>query len=447
MPFNPATAVFARIWRFVDRFLPGDDVTRQDLDLMADDLAEGINAALRNNLNFVGDWIAGSAFPTQRPDGTPVRARDTWRVATAGTVGGISFDVDDYLTALVPSPGTLYANNWIKIPSLLIPSVLTLVDEAQDIRDEVSTLFTDFDTRYLGSKTGDPSTDNDGNALIDGALYWNSVLKRLRIYDLDATSWTETSLVGDAYAQKAQNLNDLTSKATAIANLFGTTALTDWQGYYPRVKADASGLEFRTPAQTREDIGAASTADIASAVPPGTIIHFAGSAAPTGYLKANGALVSRVTYANLFAAIGTLYGAGDGVSTFALPDLRGEFLRAWDDGRGVDSGRAFGTAQSSQNLSHSHSGSTDTAGSHSHTASTSTDGAHTHSESAWVAGAEGLTGGGNTMGTGTTGAAGAHSHTVFVNVAGAHSHALSISSSGGAEARPRNIALLACIKT
>lgn len=67
----------------------------------------------------------------------------------------------------------------------------------------------------------------------------------------------------------------------------------------------------------------------------GVIGFFAGSSAPSGYLKANGALVSRTTYATLFAAIGTTFGAGDGSTTFALPDLRGEFLRGWDDGRGT----------------------------------------------------------------------------------------------------------------
>ena len=79
---------------------------------------------------------------------------------------------------------------------------------------------------------------------------------------------------------------------------------------------------------------------------PGMIAHFAMSSAPAGWLKANGAAVSRSTYSTLFAAIGTLYGAGDGSTTFNLPDLRGEFLRGFDDARGVDSGRVFGSAQS-----------------------------------------------------------------------------------------------------
>ena len=86
--------------------------------------------------------------------------------------------------------------------------------------------------------------------------------------------------------------------------------------------------------------------DLAGMIPSGAVMYFAGQTAPTGWLKANGAAVSRTTYAALFAAIGTTYGAGDGHSTFNLPDLRAEFVRGWDDGRGIDSGRAFGSAQS-----------------------------------------------------------------------------------------------------
>lgn len=92
----------------------------------------------------------------------------------------------------------------------------------------------------------------------------------------------------------------------------------------------------------------------AAAAPAGCVQFFATVTAPTGWLKADGALVSRTTYADLFAAIGTTFGAGDGSTTFGLPDLRGEFIRAFDDGRGVDTGRVFGSAQASQMQSHTH---------------------------------------------------------------------------------------------
>ena len=77
----------------------------------------------------------------------------------------------------------------------------------------------------------------------------------------------------------------------------------------------------------------------------GEVAFFACSTPPSGWLKANGAAVSRTTYAALFAAIGTTFGAGDGRTTFNLPDLRGEFLRCLDDGRNIDRGRRLGSAQ------------------------------------------------------------------------------------------------------
>lgn len=80
-------------------------------------------------------------------------------------------------------------------------------------------------------------------------------------------------------------------------------------------------------------------------VPPGTLIFHCANSAPSGFLKANGAAVSRTTYSALFSAIGTTFGAGNGSTTFTLPDLRGEFPRGWDDGRGVDSDRGFGSFQ------------------------------------------------------------------------------------------------------
>lgn len=86
----------------------------------------------------------------------------------------------------------------------------------------------------------------------------------------------------------------------------------------------------------------------------GAIIGFGMNAAPSGFIKANGAIVSRTTYASLFVKYGTIYGIGDGSTTFKLPDYRGIWQRGWDDGRGVDSGRVFGVEQLDAFKEHSH---------------------------------------------------------------------------------------------
>src|ERR1035437_8428703 len=77
--------------------------------------------------------------------------------------------------------------------------------------------------------------------------------------------------------------------------------------------------------------------------PAGTIQHFANATAPHGYLECNGQSVSTTTYPELFAAIGYLYG-GSGAA-FNVPDLRGQFVRSYDDGRNVDPGRVMGSFQ------------------------------------------------------------------------------------------------------
>jgi microcystin-dependent protein len=89
-------------------------------------------------------------------------------------------------------------------------------------------------------------------------------------------------------------------------------------------------------------------------VPSGAVAHFARNTAPTGWLKANGAAVSRTTYASLFSAIGTTFGVGDGSTTFNLPDLRGYFTRNWADNGSIDSGRSFGSTQADELKSHNH---------------------------------------------------------------------------------------------
>jgi len=71
----------------------------------------------------------------------------------------------------------------------------------------------------------------------------------------------------------------------------------------------------------------------------GIVFAYAGTTPPPGWLLCNGQAVSRTVYANLFARIGTAHGAGDGVTTFNLPDYRGRFLRGVDGGAGRDPDR------------------------------------------------------------------------------------------------------------
>lgn len=85
------------------------------------------------------------------------------------------------------------------------------------------------------------------------------------------------------------------------------------------VPAGASALAAGDVADTRI------VAHAPSAFPPGTVIPYAGATIPSGWLRCNGQTVSRTTYARLFAVLGTTFGAGDGSTTFAVPDLRGRF--------------------------------------------------------------------------------------------------------------------------
>jgi microcystin-dependent protein len=100
--------------------------------------------------------------------------------------------------------------------------------------------------------------------------------------------------------------------------------------------------------------GSITSPTVTAAAPAGMVASFAMATPPVGWLKCNGAAVSRTTYAALYAAIGTTYGTGDGSTTFNLPDMRGSFPRAWDDSKGVDTGRTIGSSQAANTPSHKH---------------------------------------------------------------------------------------------
>ena len=88
---------------------------------------------------------------------------------------------------------------------------------AESARDAALAAYDNFDDRYLGQKTSDPSVDNDGNALLTGALYFNTTDNAMRVYT--GTIWVDAYAAGQTFLAKANNLSDLTNVATARQNL------------------------------------------------------------------------------------------------------------------------------------------------------------------------------------------------------------------------------------
>ena len=248
------------------------------------------------------------------------------------------------------------------------------------------------------------------NTIIGGALYYGSETQWERLLINDD--------IGTAIDEIDDHINDFNNPHNVTTGKIGATPIATHNAHVANQNDPHNTINL---IQTQ-------------LVPPGAVFHFARSTAPAGYLICNGAVVSRSTYANLFAVIGTAFGAGNGSTTFGLPNLLGEFIRGWDAGRGVDSGRGFGTLQGSNNLSHNHDGLTQFNGTHTHVATTNYCCTSSVNQSYRLSGDDSAWNGnvvGNTQG---------------IEASGNHQHYFVVNNSGANESRPRNIALLPCIK-
>lgn len=220
-----------------------------------------------------------------------------------------------------------------------------------------------------------------------------------------------------------------------------------WQVLTPRVSLGATA---RAQHAHYADNGA----------PIGSVMPFAGSTPPKGWLLCDGTAVDRTQYGPLFKVIGTSHGSGNGVSTFHLPDYRGMFIRGADTTGKVDpdassrtamatggnTGVKVGSVQAYATAAPQKSFAVSSAGSHGHSASTSGGGNHAHHvyNGGWLV--RWGDGGGSTAdridsagGSGgnpiTTNTTGNHSHSVTIKAAGSHAHAVS---GGDNETRPKN---------
>lgn len=170
-------------------------------------------------------------------------------------------------------------------------------------------------------------------------------------------------------------------------------------------------------------------ASLINPTPIGGVIEFAGTSAPTGWLLCYGQVVSRTTYAALFGVIGTVYGAGDGTTTFNVPDHRGRTVAGLDNMGGVSANRLTGqpggvngdvlgaaggfetnTLTTAQLASHTHAVDPPST-------NTSSNGAHSHDlglTNVFGNGNDALVGDGARSYTTSTQSDGAHTHTVNI---------------------------------
>ncbi len=164
------------------------------------------------------------------------------------------------------------------------------------------------------------------------------------------TTIIDASPAGDSVKQAILDLDaDLTGAFQGLNDIQGALNLKIGQDRYNA----ASGVP------RLDDAGKVGRDQlpVASLLPVGSVMLFAGQALPDGsdWLLCDGSEVEIAAYYALYEVLGTTFGLSQDPAKFLLPDLRGEFVRGWDNGRGVDQGRAFGSAQEQALKAHGHS--------------------------------------------------------------------------------------------
>lgn len=178
-------------------------------------------------------------------------------------------------------------------------------------------------TKWATKRTVSATGDATWSVSLDGSANASAALTLATVNDAPGTfgpTAAATLAFGGSF-NVPQITVDAKGRATLVKHW--TLKLPAAPAFASQAEAEAgtSSTKYMSPLRTKQAID-----KLGSTVPPGTMIHFAGKTLPDGWLICNGAAVSRTTYANLYKAIGTLYGSGDGSTTFNLPNANGRFL-------------------------------------------------------------------------------------------------------------------------
>ena len=194
-----------------------------------------------------------------------------------------------------------------------------------------------------------PTSPANGETYVVGSRTWtwNGSIWEINGTAAGVASVGETELTSDAVTTAKIANNAVTvSKIEANPTFTGTVTLPANTSIGNVSSTEISYVDGVTSAiQTQLN----DKAPIASRIPVGVISAYAGSSAPSGWLLCAGQAVSRSTYSDLFAALSTTYGVGDGSTTFNLPDLRGRVAAGLDNMGGSAASRLTSTVLSASN--------------------------------------------------------------------------------------------------
>jgi hypothetical protein len=205
----------------------GASMTGATLGGSSKDWAQNTSSTVDNSEYSSKEYAVGTQIR-----GSTGSAKD-WAQYTGGTVDGSNYSAKYWATDSASSAGNAEASEaqcliYVGNCEDAVTAAESAQSAAESARDTTLAAYDQFDDRYLGAKSSDPTVDNDGNPLIAGALYFNDVDEVMKLYT--GSAWVAAYVSGGGFLAASNNLSDLTNTTTARQNL-GVEIGVDVQAY------------------------------------------------------------------------------------------------------------------------------------------------------------------------------------------------------------------------
>jgi hypothetical protein len=251
--------------------------------------ADSAKWALVVDAAAAGASAAAAASSASDSAASAILAND-WATKTSGTVAGGEYSAKYHAIASASSAST--ATTQASNASTSASNAASAQTAAEAARDATLAAYDNFDDRYLGAKASNPTLDNDGNALLAGALYYNTTVPEMRLYT--GSAWVAAYVSGTGLLSAANNLSDVASTATAVSNLGLTNAaLTSASNTFTATQTftgstTAIGAVFQDAAEVSTVSATAATGTINYDVTTQSVLYYTTNASANWTLNIRG---------------------------------------------------------------------------------------------------------------------------------------------------------------